>query len=1541
MAQTGDEIAEILSEIRVQNENSKENLEKVLSGINTKLELMSDENGISDLLRLYISELKKSVEDRHDTTLTKLNDLNNSLGEVVKSSDFSGFRSDLAEFVQKIIDNSSALNSEISYSSEKIENIMTALRAIDFRNDFANVVEKIADVKETFENGAKVNFDNLSSEMTNLSNKFNESFQNLDYGRQNIYADLKAQLSSILDNIKAVSQAANEDSYFDVKDYISEVNESVNNLRSEFQEISSANSGNIVSQISELKSLIDSLKEEFHQNASASVENSSNLASGLTDISNKIYSLENSFNNGSASNFEALKSMLDGLSEKLSADFEQQKELFNSNALNALQLDGLQKISDDIKAIDSAIYESSNTFGQTVKDNLADIKGYISEMSSSITLAKVESDEKLYTKLANLDVLSNTFEASISGLNSGVKNVLDNVLGISNTTGEIKSKTDGIIGSLTNVLSSIEGVVSKNNELSSLVGNLSGMVLKKDDLYNLESKVNENVDYIASTKGKLDDIENRLNELKSFDYSFDIQQIASKIDDLSILFENTSNNNYSGLSQNFENIAGSINDIKASFENNSKMNYESIINEINNLKSEINSNINSINNAEAIEQINASISDLLSNVQFLRDVSTQRYSEIMDNLVSELNNTLSRNNEDINSNAETNFGELKSLVGQNLEKIDNLRQEFISNNISDEKLLSIKDMISKLSANIELAKVEYEQHLKENNETNSAQMRVVSDNVDSVKSHISEAIEDLKNTLSEFSQASREINFEGGEKLSQKLIDIEASIVQLSQDYDNKINLIQGSLTEFAHIVEGSNADTEGKISSSLDEIETVKNELSAVSDILKSFKIGNDEKLNEVVSLLDAGVENVIFNVNALNESIKAGVDSSVKENISLIEEKYGEISEILSNLKNEFSSDEIYKEIEDKLVSLNEELKYANNAISEALEAKSEEIVRAFEPIKIGIDEFLGFDFEKLLSGIKSQVEMAFMNFSADLNGEILANTNSFSRLENAFKESYNKINEIEDCVKDKLQNDLELLNNTMESGLREFKHNFDAKFEDQLNDIKAHIDVALNHTDIISAIQNIKDSGKEILENSFKNIENKNNLLKSSIDVLDQKLDALSLDGTTESLFDELYERLESDKSDVQNSLNNLATKIGEVSKNDSLQEMFEMLNVKIDAIAQDSTIDSIVEEIDDIKNIIFEQRKFFEASSDEKSAAIDKYLRDVLVKLDNVDIEKNAEDIKESILGALISVVDQISFVEETEEIKDFVEEKTSEINQGIKDVQSQLKQLVTSDDAFDYTYTLQDVESDIARLRLAINNLTAGDFSNVTDEIKKITESIENLENSLTQDEVSSLKNDIEKLNEDILSISSRTNKLLLNSDESYKALNEGLDSFSKIIYKLEDRINYLDNTKTTERIEKKIDNIQTLAATSANADKVFHQAMMYLGEWVDATSQDLSTISDKAGNIENVKQNLQEVQKDIEEVRSMLPDKQEVIDRIEKRFEAQNERIDLLENKLEKIISILDEKDDMVLNRKVEKIEKMLSILGNNIEKLTSYVDEE
>ena len=252
------------------------------------------------------------------------------------------------------------------------------------------------------------------------------------------------------------------------------------------------------------------------------------------------------------------------------------------------------------------------------------------------------------------------------------------------------------------------------------------------------------------------------------------------------------------------------------------------------------------------------------------------------------------------------------------------------------------------------------------------------------------------------------------------------------------------------------------------------------------------------------------------------------------------------------------------------------------------------------------------------------------------------------------------------------------------------------------------------------------------------------------------------------------------------------------------------------------------------------------------------------INKIDIIESTDlkDMRENIISAVLNVFEQISFIEESEDIKDFVEEKTDEINQNLIEVKERLKQISNNDDG--YSYTLQDVESDIAKLRLVINEISENssreEMSDISDNIHKIVTSVEDLQNSLTQEQISDLKNDFEKLSEDILSISSRTNKLLLTSDESYNALNNGLNDFSNIVYKLEERINYLDNKEITERIEEKLDNVANVVTGSANSDKVMRQALMYMGEWIDTTSEKIESLCEQEDTIDEVKNIIEELQ---------------------------------------------------------------------------------
>lgn len=114
-----------------------------------------------------------------------------------------------------------------------------------------------------------------------------------------------------------------------------------------------------------------------------------------------------------------------------------------------------------------------------------------------------------------------------------------------------------------------------------------------------------------------------------------------------------------------------------------------------------------------------------------------------------------------------------------------------------------------------------------------------------------------------------------------------------------------------------------------------------------------------------------------------------------------------------------------------------------------------------------------------------------------------------------------------------------------------------------------------------------------------------LNDAINALNEKIDIIASDSGVEELHEKFDEFSESE---------------------DKVAEMLAVLHEKVDVLALDGAEFDLEEEIDDIKNLIFEQRKYFDAASGEKAAAIDQYLRDLLIKIDNVDLEKIPKTLK---------------------------------------------------------------------------------------------------------------------------------------------------------------------------------------------------------------------------------------------------------------------------------------------------------------------------
>ncbi len=1463
-------------------------------------------------------------------------------------------------------------------------------------------------------------------------------------------------------------------------------------------------------------------------------------------------------------------------------------EILNSMRVeNENNVENFEKVLTDISA-KLELMAGDSEDADLIKVYLTELKGLVEDKSVDTNTRFADIEKILHNVLLSQDDVAKTselkdlfhvFSAAFDNFTSNFVNQKDFLEDLSLKLGNVENKVFDKDELASLIAGLNQDLVAVNNDIEKSFVSIDekfAEVIKKLDSFDITEQVNSINSKILNISEEINLIPSKISFASLEDK---ISYSQSVLNSLRELITETSEQENAIISERFEKLEKSFESIVTDSDfTGFRTNLADFVQKIIDNSTVLNTKLSYT--TERIEHILTTIENLDNSEEFDKVLNTvnQNAGENLDKILADIENLKTRISEEIGSNSKTYFDDLSikianiiseiSDVKSNLEeKCDNVSEDisqnvstaFASTKISMENVIvamnNLNDMLkeqSEKNAETILANIdelngkvdEFSTDIVDELRTSFSDIKTgfssdIASNISDLKLHLGDVVESLRNYVSELNDNSETSKKVVDEKISKKLLAMETAIENCSDVYEDKMATLQVKLAEFAQNVQNTSSDVNEKISSSIEELGDIKQEIVSVQDALGEVKSSADEKTEKFLMLLDENVKEILTVIENLEKSTLKDINSSINENIDLIENKFSTVLDVLEKFNSETG---LAGSIEEKFSALKQEIGLVNTDITGTIQSSRDEILQNFEDIKKSFDDFSDYDFNKLMADLKILLETSFMNFSVDVNGELASNSEAIMRLEQAYKDIFNKITLIEDCVAEKLQNDIELLNITIETNSKNLQCLFEEKLDEYIGDMKSQIANMLEDTRVVDAISNTKEEINvkldvvlnkqdnieknitETISNNAEDVSNKiygnifslgeelKNHIKSTcdevvektvdqtvkqtveqtvekcdtskceenIDILNQKVDALVLSTDKDEILnsiDELGESAEqannvlnekidilvssTDKDEILNSLDKLGAKTEQandvlnqkidalvistdneeilhsleeieakadktgsdltetlesliarvdiIASDDSLKsdleniteklddfeenteyfknaldtlsnkvdiiaadnsldilydkfdefsetedkvaEMLTALHQKVDVIAMDDNDFDIEEEIDDIKELIFEQRKYFEVASDEKANAIDKYLKDVLLKLDNVDLEKNSEDIKETIMNALVSLVDQISFVEETEEIKDFVEEKTDAIKQGLIEVQNQLRQLASPDDDFGYSYTLQDVESDIAKLRVAITHLSGNDFENLSGDIKKIVNSVEGLETTLTQEQIIGLKGNIEKLNEDILSISSRTNKILLTSDESNKALNDGLNNFGNLVEKLEDRLEYLDNTEATERLERKIESIQSMAVESANADKVFHQVMMYLGEWIDTTTENISSITEKTSEINLIKENvndviekvsdIQDIKDNIEELRSAVPEKSELLSELENKFEQQEARIDRLEMKLEKILSTLEEKDDMVLNRKVDKIEKMLSRLGTNIEKLTSYVDED
>lgn len=1169
-----------------------------------------------------------------------------------------------------------------------------------------------------------------------------------------------------------------------------------------------------------------------------------------------------------------------------------------------------QKLDTIIEKYDN-IYEKLNTV--TEKTDLDSIIDKTTEISDKINQLPLREDLKYFSEKTNeLSEQISTLpqKEDLDGITvkttENIKEKLDEISPKPELT-QLISQNNEIIEKFSPVAekSDIDNVLVKTLDISQRLDDLP----TKSDLEQISGKtiaISEQISQLPQQNDVADiyhcvhefsTILDNLREQLTSSNESSKQIINEQLDRLNtVLSAVVTENDFTGFRHDLANFIQKIIDNSVSLNENLNINkdvLQNLIKEIENL--DIHKNITTI--ANALDGLRINVSD---NVEVLstkiNDISS-KIDELSNNDVENRINALSENIYDTSETIKNMQSEVFEKLSKDNEDLQTKLTGLNFDNNFESLTSAIKDVHNTAMSNAENL---------------SAQIETVSSKVDNIKpDEINDKLIEIKDTLAETGLDVKSIKNEITDKLSiddsdkftslhnnidflretvvsaqnsnetsltEKLLALRDMITDGVKSGDENFKNLEEKLNEFIDKIQTITGDTEIKIGNSVSEITDLKAEIEQISKEFTEWNYGQEARDSKIVNMISSELGEIGVTITTLQDSIQAGVHQELSKNSELVEIQINNLVKYIEDLKENLHTEEK----EENSVDLETPLK----EIKEKITAVKQEI----NLINTDITDVLNSKTDevmKLLAPLQTSLE-AFSDIEKNIDSKLDENANTQNAtLTNALDAIKENIREILENYTAKFD-----FSDKIVASVNNIETKISEKITSNTEDLKTLLSVAMNNDDITWAIDNLKS------------------------DISDK----------VTRIFNE------------RNNYSEILDKTNEISQDNSkITSLLDALNQKIDILAMSDTSDdfSVPDEIDEIKEMISSQRQLLtNSASSEKINAIENQLQDLINKIDIIE-STDLKDMRENIISAVLNVFEQISFIEESEDIKDFVEEKTDEINQNLIEVKEQLKQISNNDDG--YSYTLQDVESDIAKLRLVINEISENssreEMSDISDNIHKIVTSVEDLQNSLTQEQISDLKNDFEKLSEDILSISSRTNKLLLTSDESYNALNNGLNDFSNIVYKLEERINYLDNKEITERIEEKLDNVANVVTGSANSDKVMRQALMYMGEWIDTTSEKIESLCEQEDTIDEVK-NI------IEELQDKVPEHTELLNNLSDKFEEQEERLDRLEMKLEKILSAIDDIDDTKLTKKVEKIDKQLTKLSNTIEKLASYVDE-
>ena len=775
--------------------------------------------------------------------------------------------------------------------------------------------------------------------------------------------------------------------------------------------------------------------------------------------------------------------------------------------------------------------------------------------------------------------------------------------------------------------------------------------------------------------------------------------------------------------------------------------------------------------------------------------------------------------------------------------------------------------------------------------------------LDYIKNQLNELFEKVNNVHDEILHSN----------LNTNTIDV-SSIKNLDENEKNVLEQFTGNLQDIANLVKNLNENIDCKISDSINS-GVQKTDFEALKADIASMLSSVQGNLN-----LPAYDVNKSSNVTSQDiETLNAG---------GLLEKYKIDIFNKIESVKNEITSAEWSMDLANDIKVLNQKIDLLTLSDDFKLD-----IDRALDEIRATVK-----DQKKFLDTVNILETLSTLEDISKLKGieqlEQLSNIISVDKL--------NALNKL--TLLDKLKN-LDCLDELEKipkiSGMLETQD----KIKNTIVELDKRIDsISKNYANF------------NLIEEDFKNELNavKTAIMKHVINVFEQLSFVVEgeeikdfVDEKSQNAISVTKQFMENTISDSENSIKFSISEIKELLKD--RQDIEDLKQLQCDLKSQNETIENSIESLNPLEykdleedllrlqNISIQLDSFQQRFEEEFSKNTVEEISQKLEETKDEYLKNIGEEVKQNIQPELDSKFN---------EVKEHVDEQFSEVNEQFNEVNAKfngvneqfnavseqfnavkeqfnvLRVGSTEDVEDDYTYAMQDIESDIAHLRLAMDELTTCVKSNslkqIADYVNEIVKQVDSMKFNISQDDIFKIKIDIEKITGDVISISSRMNKLLLASDESAQALNASLVSFRDTISELYTGLKKLDYSAMIE----KLNIIEEKMASYEQKEHTTFNVINKITEWANSFEEKTDEISET-----------------INKLKKSMPSNEAVLDDLEEKFAKQQQRMDMLEEKLDELLS--KDKDSSNISKKFTDIDKQLTKLNNNIEKLTSYVDEE